>query len=356
MSRATRATIDTGALEHNLQQLRRRAPGARIMAVIKANAYGHGFDAAARGLRGADAFAVASAEEGMAVRAAGLTQPVVLLEGAFSPDDIASAAREGFELVVHSPAQLEMLERSSGGPLGFWLKVDTGMHRLGFRPEDVRAAHARLLRHPQRRGEIGLMTHLARADEPGAPGVAQQLAAFGAFADLEGPRSIANSAATLALPATHADWVRPGLALFGISPFGGRTGADEGLRPAMALATELIAVRAVRAGEAVGYGARWTAPEDLALGIAAVGYGDGFPRHAPTGTTVLVSGRPAPLVGRVSMDMIALDLRGHAAPAVGAPVELWGAAAPIERLAQAAGMIPYELVCGVTQRVHHDVV
>jgi alanine racemase len=356
VSRATRATISTGALERNLQALRRRAPQARVMAVIKANAYGHGFDAAARGLRGADAFAVASAEEGLAVRAAGLAQPVVLLEGAFSADDLAIAARERFELVIHSADQLAMLAGFADGPLGFWLKVDTGMHRLGFRPEDARAAHARLQKHPQRRGAVGLMTHLARADEPGAPGVAAQLAAFGAFADLEGPRSIANSAATLALPATHADWVRPGLALYGISPFDGRSGADEGLAPAMTLETTLIAVREVRAGEPVGYGARWTAPEDTTLGIAAVGYGDGFPRHAPNGTTVLVAGRPAPLVGRVSMDMIALDLRRHPAPAVGAPVELWGAAAPIEQLARAAGMIPYELVCGVTQRVRHDVV
>lgn len=355
MSRATRATISAGALEHNLQVLGRRAPGARVMAVIKANAYGHGLEAVARGLRQADAFAVASAEEGLAVRAAGLAQPVVLLEGAFSPDDLALAAREGFALVVHSPEQLAMLEAFSGGQLGFWLKIDTGMHRLGFRPEEARAAHARLQRHPQRRGPVGLMTHLARADEAGAPGVADQLAAFGAFGDLPGPRSIANSAATLALPATHADWIRPGLALYGISPFAFRTGAEEGLRPAMALETRLIAVRAVRAGEPVGYGARWTAPADATIGIAAVGYGDGFPRHAPNGTTVLVGGRPAALVGRVSMDMIALDLRGHPQVEVGAPVELWGAGAPIEQLARAASMIPYELTCGVTQRVRHDV-
>jgi len=200
------------------------------------------------------------------------------------------------------------------------------------------------------------MTHLARADEPDAPGVAAQLAAFAAFADLPGPRSIANSAATLALPNTHADWVRPGLALYGVSPFADRSGADEGLRPAMALETSLIALRAVRRGEPVGYGARWTAPEDATIGIAAIGYGDGYPRHAPNGTIALVAGRPAPLVGRVSMDMIALDLRGHPRPEVGAPVQLWGAAAPIEQLARAAGTIPYELICGVTQRVRHEVV
>lgn len=356
MSRATRATISAGALEHNLQTLRRRAPGARVMAVIKANAYGHGLDAAARGLRHADSFAVASAEEGLAVRAAGLTQPVVLLEGAFVPDDIAIAAREGFELVVHSPQQLAMLAAFAGGPLAFWLKVDTGMHRLGFRPEEARAAHAALQRHPLRRGPVGWMTHLARADEVGTPGVAEQLAAFAAFADIPGPRSIANSAAALAMPASHADWIRPGLALYGISPYAFRTGADEGLRPAMTFETNLIAVRAVRMGESVGYGARWTAPEDGTIGIAAVGYGDGFPRHAPNGTVALVAGRPAALVGRVSMDMIAFDLRGHPQVEVGAPVELWGAAAPIEQLARAAGMIPYELTCGVTQRVRHDVV
>lgn len=356
MPRPIHATIHLGALKHNLGIARRHAGNAKVWAVIKANAYGHGLDAAARGLRHADSFAVASAEEGLAVRAAGLTQPVVLLEGAFAPDDIAIAAREGFELVVHSAQQLAMLEAFAGGPLAFWLKVDTGMHRLGFRPEEARAAHALLQRHPLRRGSVGWMTHLARADEAGTPGVAEQLAAFTAFADIPGPRSIANSAATLAVPASHADWIRPGLALYGISPFAGRIGADEGLRPAMTFETNLIAVRAVRMGEPVGYGARWTAPEDGTIGIAAVGYGDGFPRHVPNGSLALVAGRPAALVGRVSMDMIALDLRGHPQVEVGAPVELWGAAAPIEQLARAAGMIPYELTCGVTQRVRHDVV
>jgi alanine racemase len=356
VSRATRATISTAALEHNLAALRRRASGARVMAVIKANAYGHGLAAAARGLRAADAFAVASAEEASAVRAAGLSQPVVLLEGAFGPEDIALASRDRFELVVHSPEQLAMLEASSGPPLALWLKVDTGMHRLGFAPSAAREAHARLSRHPRRQGPVGLMTHLARADEPEAPGVDAQLAAFAAFDDLPGPRSIANSAAALALPRTHADWIRPGLALYGMSPFPGRTGAEEGLRPAMSLQTTLIAVRTVRVGESVGYGARWTAREDTPVGIAAIGYGDGFPRHAPDGMTVLVDGAPAPLVGRVSMDLIARDLRGLPRAAVGAPVELWGAVMPIERVARAAGTIPYELSCGVAQRVRYEVV
>jgi alanine racemase len=355
MSRATRATIDSSALEHNLRTVRRQVGGARVMAVVKANAYGHGYRAVARGLAAADAFAVASVEEGLAVRAVGLAQPVVLLEGAFAAEDLAVAVRERFELVVHSPEQLAMLAGFQGGSLVTWLKIDTGMNRLGFRPEDAREAHAALQRCPAVSAAPALMTHLARADEPERPTTAAQLAAFAAFADLPGSRSIANSAGTLAFPAAHADWVRPGLALFGASPFEGSVGRDHGLRPAMSVTTSLIALRRVRLGETVGYGGRWTAPEDLTIGIAAIGYGDGYPRHAASGTAVLVDGVQVPLVGRVSMDMIALDLRGAPAARIGSRVELWGCALPVEGLARAAGTVPYELLCGIAQRVQLEV-
>jgi alanine racemase len=356
MSRAARAVVDTGALQHNLRTLRARAGGARVCAVVKANAYGHGVDAAARGLAEADAFAVASADEALAVRAAGLTQPVVLLEGAFRPADLELAAQHRFEVVVHSPHQLAMLQAYRGAPIKVWLKVDTGMHRLGFPLADVRAAWGALKSLATVAPTLGLMTHLARADEPLAAPTEAQLAAFAAFADLPGERSIANSAGTLAFPAARGDWVRPGIALYGIAPFEGQVGADLGLRPALALHTELIALRDVPAGESVGYLARWTAPRPTRIGIAALGYGDGFPRHAPNGTRLLVEGVPVPLVGRVSMDMLALDLTDAPHAAIGAEVIAFGPELPIEHLARAAGTIPYELTCGIAARVARRII
>lgn len=351
MSRAARAVVDTGALQHNLRVLERRAAGARVCAVVKANAYGHGVDAAARGLAKADAFAVASADEALALRAVGLSQPVVLLEGAFRPFELELAAQHRFEVVVHSAHQLEMLKGYRGAPIKVWLKVDTGMHRLGFPLEEVRAAWAALKSLATVAPTLGLMTHLARADEPLAAPTEAQLAAFAAFADLPGERSIANSAGVLAFPAARGDWVRPGISLYGISPFDDRVGADLGLRPALALHTELIALRDVPAGESVGYLARWTAPRPTRVGIAALGYGDGFPRHAPNGTRLLVGGVPVPLVGRVSMDMLAVDLTDAPHAAIGAEVTAFGPALPIEHLARAAGTIAYELTCGIAARV-----
>jgi alanine racemase len=355
MSRATRATIDTGALTHNLSVVRRQAPGARVMAVVKANAYGHGLATAVRALGAADAFAVACVDEALAVRAAGATAPVVLLEGAHAPDDVALAAREGFELVVHGWDQVEQLRAHRGPKLACWLKIDTGMHRLGFPVEDARAAHA-ALGAAEGVGSIALMTHLANSDERDGPVTPRQLAAFAAFDDLPGPRSIANSAGLLGHPAARADWVRPGLVLYGVSPFGDTLGADHGLRPAMRVTTRLIAVKTARMGASIGYGGRSTATEDMPIGIAAIGYGDGYPRHAPPGAPVGVAGRVVPLLGRVSMDMIAVDLRTVPEARVGIEVELWGAGLPVEHLARAADMIPYELLCGVTQRVRHEAV
>jgi alanine racemase len=279
----------------------------------------------------------------------------VLLEGAHAPEDLAVAAREGFEVVVHDAVQLAMLRVHGGARLRCWLKVDTGMHRLGFAPKDARAVHAELAALPGV-ASVALMTHLACSDERDGRMTRRQLAAFDAFADLPGPRSIANSAGVLGHPEAHADWIRPGLALYGVSPFGDDTGAEHGLKAAMTVSTRLLSVKTVRMGESVGYGARSTAPEDMPVGIAAIGYGDGYPRHAPAGTPALVNGRRVPLIGRVSMDMIAVDLRSQPSAAAGDPVELWGAALPVEEIARAAGMIPYELLCGVTQRVRHEAV
>jgi alanine racemase len=354
MSRATTARIDLSALRHNLKVVRHRAPRARMMAVVKANAYGHGLERVVRALAAADAFAVASIEEALAVRAVGLRHPVVLLEGALDTVEHELAVHHGFEPVVHVPEQLAMLERlnSSSVPLKVWLKIDTGMNRLGFRPTTVRAAWGRLQRMASVRQPPSLMTHLASADEPDSERTSEQLRLFAqATKGVAGERSIANSAGVLGWPASHADWVRPGIMLYGISPFPDRIGAAEGLKPVMSLTTRLIAVKAVTKGETVGYGGTWTAETDSILGIAAVGYGDGYPRHAANGTPVLVNGRRAALAGRVSMDMIAIDLGGQPDAQVGDPVLLWGADLPAEEVAGAAGTIAYELLCKVTPRV-----
>lgn len=357
MARPTSATIHTDALRHNLGVLRSRAPGSRVMAVVKADGYGHGLERAARALADADAFGVAALSDAERLRAAGLSQPIVLLPGFDDPDDLAQLRRLNVETVVHHASQLPMLEQSGGTPIRCWLKVDTGMHRLGFAPEDVRATHARLRMLPGVDDEIVLMTHFASSDAfagtPGDDGQTQsQLDCFAAAtAGLPGPRSLANSAAVLGWPAAHGDWIRPGGALYGMSLVAGRPGAEFGLRPAMTLSTRLLAVNRIGRGERVGYGGIWTCPEDMPVGVAAIGYGDGYPRHAPPGTPVRVNGRPAQVIGRVSMDLMTLDLRGQPEARAGDPVVLWGEGLPVETVAEAAGTIAYELTCSVKRRV-----
>ena len=357
MNRAARATVDTAALRHNLRQARRRAPGARVMAVIKANAYGHGIVPAARALAEADAFAVARLEEAVAIRDAGLGNRVVLLEGAFHPDQLPLAASLDLDVVVHSPEQLAMVEAASlSRPVQAWLKVDTGMNRLGVRPEAAREAARRLAACPSVSG-VRFMTHLACADERDEAVTDRQLRAFAdALEGLEGERSIANSAGLLWRAGTAADWVRPGIMLYGVSPFGEGSGADLELKPAMRLASTVIAVKDVRAGERVGYGGAWTAAAPARIAIVAIGYGDGYTRHLGNGTPVLVGGRRAPLVGRISMDMIAVDVTALDRVQVGDEAVLWGDDLPVEELARRAGTIPYELLCGVTRRVAVTVV
>jgi len=358
MSRATGAVINLAALRHNLQRVRELAPRSRVMAVVKANAYGHGLAITAQALSGADAFAVAGLEEAQVIRRAGLAHPIVLLEGVFGAAELEEVARWNCELVVHDAYQLELIERSElKSELAVWLKVDTGMNRLGFHPSAVADAWRRLNMARAVHKPVRLMTHLASADEVSNPGTLRQLEAFAAAtAGIQAERSIANSAGILAWRQSHADWVRPGSMLYGASPFANRCGADDGLVPAMTMETALIAVKALKKGEAVGYGGAFVAPSDMTLGIAAIGYGDGYPRHAPTGTPVLVRGLRVPLVGRVAMDMIALDLSAVPGAAVGDPVIAWGPDLPVEEIARAAGTIPLELLCGVTQRVKFSVV
>jgi len=351
--RATCATIHLGAIRENLRRVRELAPGARVMAVVKADGYGHGLERVARALEGADAFGVAGIADGQRLRASGVSQRIVVLSGHDEPADLAEMRRLRLETVVHSESQVDLLARDSDPrPLRAWLKLDTGMHRLGIPPARAREVHARLRALPSVDRDIGLMTHFANSDVFDDPMTARQLECFErGLAGVGGERSLSNSAAVLGWPQARADWVRAGGALYGMSVVAGRTGADFGFQPAMTLSTRLIAVNRVRKGEHVGYAATWTAPEDMHLGVAAIGYGDGYPRHSDGATPVLVNGTRALLVGRVSMDLVTIDLRGHPGAKVGDPVVLWGRGLPVEEVAAHADTIAYELTCGVTRRV-----
>jgi alanine racemase len=357
--RLIRALIDTAALRHNLGTIRAYAPGARIMAVVKANAYGHGLVSTALALADADAFAVARLEEGLALRAAGVRAPIVLLEGVFSAEQLAEAAHNGFQLVVHDPLQLKLLEAHRGAErFVVWIKLDTGMNRLGFRPEFFPEALARLRALTVPALELRLMTHLARADEREVWMTREQVAAFDHTISATGlggvnrlATSIGNSAGILGWPNAHGDWVRPGLAMYGVSPFGGELAEKYGLKPVMTLETTVLTVRQVKTGETVGYAGAWRAERDSSIAILAAGYGDGLPRHLANGTPVLIGGARYPLVGRVSMDMIAVDVTGSARINAGSKAIVWGLGLPVEEVAAYADTIPYELLCGVSQRV-----
>ena len=348
------ATIDTSALNHNLERVRHWAPRSRVMAVIKANAYGHGLVAVARALEAADAFAVARVDEGLTLRNAGITKRTVLLEGVFDRDQLDAAAGAAFELVVHTAEQIELLRQAGpGAPFKIWLKLDTGMNRLGFKGEAFEQARSALSGLARVQSPVNFFTHLASADLPELATTSEQLRLFAqATGSLPGQRSIANSAGMLGFPDSQADWVRPGLVLYGVSPFGGSIGADYGLRPVMTLNSHVIALKDLEPGERVGYGGDWVAMRPTRLAVAAVGYGDGYPRALGSGSPVLVNGERAPLAGRVSMDMIGIDVTTLAtAPKLGDPVVLWGEGLPVEEIAVWSDTIPYELLCGISQRV-----
>lgn len=358
MTRPTRALIDISALRHNFQQVRKAAPGRRVMAVVKADAYGHGAARAAEALAQADAFAVARIDEARALRASGVSKPVLLLPGVIGDEELSQAARLDLDLVVHHESQMATLEGASlRNPLRVWLKVDTGMHRLGFAPEQVTSMWRRLESCAAVAAPIRLMTHLARADEPGDASTGGQIACFYSLEQAGTAEvSLANSAGVLGWPDCHGDWVRPGIMLYGISPFVGARGESHDLRPVMTLTSRLVAVNALKKGDAVGYGGTWICPEDMPVGIVGIGYADGYPRHAPSGTPVLVNDARAALVGRVSMDLVSVDLRGQPDARPGDPVVLWGRGLPAEEVAEHVGSIAYELVSRVAPRVVREIV
>jgi alanine racemase len=352
MSRPARALLDPEALRHNFARVRACAPQARVMAVVKADAYGHGLAWVASVLGEADAFGVASVEEGLTLRAAGVVRPVCLLEGFYEEGELALLAEHDLETVVHCEEQLRMLETARlARPLTVWLKVDSGMHRLGFAPENAERALARL-RDCAAVGEIRLLSHLCCADDKKNPATRRQLERFLPLVRASRlPASLANSAGVLAWPQTHLDWVRPGLMLYGASPLARERAAELDLRPVMTLETALIAVQRRRRGERIGYGGDFECPEDMLVGVAAIGYGDGYPRSARPGTPVLVNDKRVPLIGRVSMDMVTLDLRPVPHSKVGDRVVLWGEGLPVDEVAACAGTIAYELLCRVTERI-----
>lgn len=354
MSRPTRAVINTAALRANLQQVRACAPTQRIMAVIKANGYGHGAIRVAKALESqTDAFAVSCLGEALQLREAEIKKPIVLLEGFFSADELPIIAQHQLQVVLHTMAQVQqLLQTLLESPISVWLKVDTGMRRLGFAPNEIAPIYQRLQQCVHVLSPIRLMSHLACADDQQDTTTNIQTQTFMSLVqNFKTEASLANSAGILGWPQTHADWVRPGIMLYGVSPFNQSIGIKDGLQPVMELQSVLISIQRCRKGDPVGYGATWRCPRNTLIGIVAIGYADGYPRHAPSGTPVLVKSKRVPLVGRVSMDMIAVDLRNQPNARIGDPVTLWGKNLPVEEVAYLSGTIAYELLCHVNSRV-----
>ncbi|MNZ22696.1 Alanine racemase, catabolic [compost metagenome] len=346
--RPARALIDLDALRHNYR-LAREVSGARALAVVKADAYGHGAVRCAQALEAeADGFAVACIEEALELREAGIRAPILLLEGFFEERELELIDAQDLWCVVHSAWQLDAIERARPrNPLTVWLKMDSGMHRVGFFPQEYRAAYERLQACPHVT-KVVLMSHFARADELDCARTEEQVAAFEAVrAGLGNEVSLRNSPGILGWPNVPSDWVRPGIMLYGATPFEQAHPLADQLRPVMTLQSKIISVRELPAGEPVGYGARFVAERPVRVGVVAMGYADGYPRHAPDGTPVFIDGKPSRIIGRVSMDMLTVDLTNLPSAGLGSRVELWGANVPASQLASLCGSIPYQLFCNL---------
>ena len=356
MPRPILATIHTQALRHNLSQVRLKVPDARVWAVVKANAYGHGIERAFEGLRGADGFALLDLTEAAQIRSLGWRGPILLLEGALEPRDLELCSRLDLWHTVHCNQQIDWLAaHKAHTPQRVFLKMNSGMNRLGFPPAQFRSAWTRLNQLPQV-DEISLMTHFSDADTH--KGIAQQLAVFDAEAkDFPGERTLSNSAAVLRHPGVNSDWVRPGIALYGAAPdYPEHDAAHWGLQPAMTLSSKVIGVQNIVAGDSIGYGSSFVADVPLRVGVVACGYADGYPRHCSTGTPVLVNGVRTRMLGRVSMDMVTVDLTALPQADIGSGVTLWGqssagAVLSIDEVALAGGTLGYELMCALAARV-----
>ncbi len=350
---STLALVDSSAFRHNLKQARKHAPHSQVMAVIKANAYGHGLVRAASALQDADALAVARVKEGIVLRKAGITTRIVVLQGFLNRDELDAHHNFQLEPVVHSQHQLELITSCNYlNQLYLWLKLDTGMNRLGFQQTDWSSVTDWLHNHQDKLSGLTWMTHLANADDVSDTTTTKQINLFREFtSDRSEAVSIANSAGILGWKQSHAEWIRPGLMLYGVSPFTDRTGSDLGLRPAMTLQSRLVSIKQLQAGDAVGYGGDWVCSQPMRLGVVAIGYGDGYPRATQTGSLVVVNGETAPVIGRISMDMLTVDLTESPTAHEGDEVILWGEQLAVEILANSSTTIPYTLLCGITRRV-----
>lgn len=351
------AKINLEALAHNLAQVKQFAPHAKVMAVLKANAYGHGLVKIAQHLNEADAFAVARIDEALALRAGGLTKPIVLLEGFFHKDDLAILLANNFQTVIHDENQLQALEQANlGASISCWLKINTGMHRLGIDPSQLDDFYKRLQATPNAKNTLNLMTHFSCADDVNDTKTAEQIALFNSLViGKNQSHCLANSAGIIGWSKGHGDWVRPGLMMYGVSPMLNSTGRKHNLKPVMNLSTKVIAIRDVDAKQCVGYGGRWQSNKATKLAVVAMGYGDGYPRHAKQGTPVIINNQRYGIVGSVSMDMISVDIGDNAKGVkVGDEVTIWGEALPVEEIAHCASTIAYELLCNITPRVSYE--
>lgn len=351
--KAATAWIDLNALTHNLKLIKQQAPSSKVMAVVKANGYGHGLRHVAKHAFDADAFGVARIEEALQLRACGVVKPILLLEGFYSPVDLAVLVTNNIQTVVHCEEQLQALEQAQlDTPVVVWLKIDSGMHRLGVRPEQYSEFVERLHACKNVAKPLRYMSHFGCADELDKVTTQQQIELFLSLTDgHDGERSLAASAGLLAWEKSRLEWVRPGIIMYGVSPFSDKSAKELGYQPVMTLKSHLIAVRDVKAGESVGYGATWTSLRDTKVGVIAIGYGDGYPRTAPNGTPVIVNGRKVPIAGKVSMDMLTVDLGPDCNDKVGDEVVLWGNELSVEEVALHIGTIAYELVTKLTSRV-----
>lgn len=352
MSRQAEALIHTDALRHNLARVRESAPNSQVYAALKADGYGHGAVQVAQALDQADGFALASLEEALQLRWSGIVdKPLVLLSTPINSQNLAICAEHNLQPVLFDAEHLAAVSQYKGAPIKLWVKFDTGMHRLGLDPAQAPQIAARI-NDLSNVSIAGWLTHLACGDDVNDARTPEQVQCFAqALGDLPGPRSIANSAGVLAWPETHLDIVRPGIMLYGASPLLHKSAEQLGLRPAMTLSAPLISIKDVPAGQAVGYGATWLAPQDSKVGVVAIGYGDGYPRHIGPQACVLLNGKRLPILGRVSMDMISVDLTACSEARLGDRVVLWGPGLPADEIAQDAGTIAYELFCQLTARV-----
>ena len=351
------AEINLQALAHNLAQVRQFAPNSKVMAVLKANAYGHGLVKIAQHLNDADAFAVARIDEALALRAGGLTKPIVLLEGFFHQDDLPILLANNFQTIIHDENQLRALENAKlDAPISCWLKINTGMHRLGVAPTQLNDFYQRLQATNNAKDTINLMTHFSSADDVNDPKTDEQIALFDSLVQgKQQAHCLANSAGIIAWPAGHGEWVRPGLMMYGVSPMLNTSGKDHQLKPVMRLTTKVIAIRDVDAAQGVGYGGSWQSTQPTKLAVVAMGYGDGYPRHAKHGTPVVIAGKRYGIAGNISMDMISVDIGENAdGIKVGDEVVMWGPELPVEEIAQCADTISYELLCNITPRVSYE--